>query len=221
MSLDDPKWMDRLVQRFLNSVGAAGAEAMRGFLTPGEGMDTERLLGGISYASATAIDRSKVTSNVKEEDLPDRPDDDTAVRKSVNIGTNNLYSRYVNYGSLPIGQGNGSAEPGEGTFREKILEWAIRKWGDSPETRDRAMAIAKSIAEKGTDAIPFFEPAFPVIRTAMRKGIQEFSAGLGQEISIETCIVEPDGTTKWTKAHAGRRAELLESITSGLEHLIR
>jgi hypothetical protein len=201
MSLDDPKWMDRLVQRFLNSVGAAGAEAMRGFLTPGEGVDTERLVGGISFATATVIDRSKVTSNVKDGDLPTRPDDDTAARKSVNIGTSNPYSRYVNYGSLPIGQGNGSAEPGEGTFREKILEWAIRKWGDSPETRDRAMAIAKSIAEKGTDAVPFFEPAFPVIRTAMSKGLREFSAGLGQEISPEVWVVDPDGNIRrYTKA---------------------
>lgn len=201
MGLEDiPGALDRVVQNMLNSIGAAGAEAMRSNLDQDHGMNTERLVGGITYATSTAVDRSKVNGYVKDSDLPECPSNRTAV----NIGTANPYAPYVNYGALPHGQGNGPAEPEEGTFYEKVLEWAAQKWGDSPETRDKAQRIAKSIAENGTDAVPFFEPAFPVIRTAIKAAIREAMAGFGHEISPTVWTVDPDGNVKKDTKARGR-----------------
>jgi len=194
------KGLDRVVQAMLNSVGAAGAEAMRSELAPDHGINTERLVGGITFATATAIDRSNVSSLVKESDLPEKPSD----RATVAIGTANPYAPYVNYGALPHGQGNGSAEPEEGTFYEKVLEWAEAKFGSSPETRDIAQRIAKSISENGTDAVPFFEPAFPKIRMAIKAGVKEASRNLGREISPTVTTVEPDGSIKRDTKARGR-----------------
>ena len=201
MGLDDiPRAFDRVMQNMLNSIGAAGAEAMRSNLEQDHGMNTERLVGGITYATATAIDRSKMNGLVKDSDLPEKP----GARNIVHIGTANPYAPYVNYGALPHGQGNGPAEPEEGTFYEKVLEWAAQKWGDSPETRDKAQRIAKAIAENGTDAIPFFEPAFPVIRMAMRRATKEASASLGKEITPTVTTVDPDGNIKRDTKARGR-----------------
>jgi hypothetical protein len=201
MGLEDfEKSLDRIVQRMLNGIGAAGAEAMRSNLEQDHGVNTERLVGGISFATASAVDRSKVNGLVKDTDLPEKPGN----RNSVNIGTSNPYAPYVNYGALPHGQGNGSAEPEEGTFWEKVLAWAIEKWGDSPETRDKASAIGQAIAMNGTDAIPFFEPAFPVIRMAMRRATKEASASLGKEITPTVTTVDPDGNIKRDTKARGR-----------------
>jgi hypothetical protein len=185
-------------QGALDVIGEEGAAEMRRFLPQGDdsGTDTERLKNSISFATARAVDRGK-GSNLKEGDLPEKPTDPL----TVHIGTGVPYAKYVNYGSLPIGQGQGSAEPEEGTFREKIMEWAIRKWGDSEETKDRAMAIARAIAMKGTDAIPFFEPSFTGIRMVVRKGVAQLGRELGQEISPGITIVNPDGSIQKSTAH--------------------
>lgn len=194
------KGLDRIVQEMLNSVGAVGAEAMRSELSADHGINTERLIGGITFATATKLDRSNVSSLTKETDLPEVPPD----RRTLYIGTANPYAPYVNYGARPHGEGNGSAEPEEGTFYEKVLEWAEAKFGSSPETRDMAQRIAKSISANGTTAIPFFEPAFPKIRMAIKAGVKEASRHLGREISITVTTVEPDGSIKRDTKARGR-----------------
>lgn len=191
MALPSEEAIIRIVQAGLNTIGAAGAEEMRSFLREDAGVDTERLRNSISFASMTATDRSR-NMNVKNTDWLEKPNSPFAV----NIGTANPYAPYVNYGSLPIGRGGGSAEPEEGSFREKILQWAIHKWGDSEETRARAMGIAKAIAEHGTDAIPFFEPSFTGIRMAARKGLEDIVAGIGASVTPTVTVVGPTGNVK-------------------------
>jgi hypothetical protein len=166
----------------LIDIGIRGSEEMRSYLKPDEGVDTERTLKSLSYATSwpTTGARGLKTGDVKQSDLPSPP---TAPKNSraVNIGTEVPYAEYLNYGSDPMtsgSKGNG-AEPSALSFREKILEWAIRKWGDSEDTRNIASFIANKIANEGTTAVPFFEPSIPVIKkhtnTAMADMMERFS----------------------------------------------
>lgn len=193
-------------QGALDVIGEEGAAEMRRFLPQGDdsGTDTERLKNSISFATARAVDRGR-GSNLKEGDLPEKPTDPL----TVHIGTGVPYAKYVNYGSLPMPAGVGSAEPGEGTFREKILEWAIRKWGDSEETKDRADGIARAIAHDGVGAIPFFEPSFVGIRMIVRKGVQTLSRELVKGITPGITIVFPDGSIQSGTAHGRGGAKRL------------
>lgn len=188
----------REVEAALIAIGITGANEMKSHLDTDGGIDTERLVNSMSFATnyVTKGARGMVTGKAKEEDLP-KPPDVGPEDKAVAMGTNVPYAKYVNYGALPIGQGDGARTAGEPGFMDKIMAWAERQtWFDgSPEAVSRAHAIANSIAKNGTDAVPFFEPSIPVIRTAADKAIKVMADKLKTPAG-DFWVIDPDGNAR-------------------------
>jgi hypothetical protein len=148
------KALYKVAESILNDSGEEGVSILRQKLEDGSEKQvvTKRLYDSISWATDKAQNRH--TGVAKNSDLVNKPME----KLTLNIGTNVPYAKYVEFGSKPIGQGDGtSAEPGK--FRDKIYAWAEEKWGKSETTTEIAEKIIRDIAEHGTTAHPFFEPS--------------------------------------------------------------
>lgn len=184
--------MDREVEIALNAIGLKGKEAMQGELINSDGgIDSERLLNGISYATKNT--QYGAGGVGQEEDLPPKPED----KYTVNIGTRVPYAKYVNYGSLPYGRGTEGPAIQEGSFIERITAWVESKLGLSGEEGLRvANRIYHAIANNGTDVRPFFEPSFPKIEMATKTATQEMAKRLELNIKPVTFTITPNGQVK-------------------------
>jgi hypothetical protein len=153
------KALNKVMESVLNTSGETSVSIMRQKLEDGDEKQvvTKRLYDSISWATDKA--QSRNTGVAKNDDLVPKPTE----KLTMNIGTQVPYAKYVEFGSKPIGQGNGtSAEPGK--FRDKIYAWAEEKFGKSEETTEIAEKVIRDIALHGTDAHPFFMPSLMEIK---------------------------------------------------------
>jgi hypothetical protein len=134
----------------------------------------------------------------------------------VNIGTSVPYAKYVNYGSLPHSGSIGSAEE-DGSFEERITEWLRDKVG-VPEDRlhNAVFWLMKKIADNGTGAIPFLEPAIPDIKESLRKNLVALSRHRKQNMKPFIVVVGPEGTQISGTKEELKRAEAYKNAFSDM-----
>jgi hypothetical protein len=143
---------ETILYRVLNeSYNLAGADiAIEMKKNMGDGA-TGRTHDSITFATESATDRKLVGSKAESKDIISK-----AAKGELKIGTAVPYAIYEEYGAAAMNGSVGSAEAG-GSFRERIEEWAILKFGEV-RGKELAGAIATSIAENGTPGKPFVGP---------------------------------------------------------------
>jgi hypothetical protein len=141
--------IEEAAERALHAAGVDIAQSMKAHIADGvEG--PSRLEDSVTYATKRVLDRNMVGPRAADEHVIKQPTEANVLK----VGTASPYAKYVNWGSLPIGQGPGAgAEPG--SLREHILDWAIEKFGDSEETRDFAEGVVQKVIREGTTGFDF------------------------------------------------------------------
>jgi hypothetical protein len=141
----------RVLNEAYNLAGADIAVEMKKNMGDGA---TGRTHDSITFATESATDRKLVGSKAESKDIISK-----AAKGELKIGTAVPYAIYEEYGSLPMNGSVGSAEA-DGSFRERIEEWAILKFGEV-RGKELAGAIATNIANEGMSGKPFVGPTIP------------------------------------------------------------